>query len=48
MLLKNIDELIRRETGLPVVVAADPLSTVVIGSGKLFEDFDTLKEVLIR
>ncbi len=47
-LLKNLDELIRRETGLPVIVADDPLSTVVIGSGLVFEHFDLLKEVLVK
>jgi rod shape-determining protein MreB and related proteins len=47
-LLKNLDELIRRETSLPVVVADDPLSTVVRGSGIVFEHFDLLKDVLVR
>jgi rod shape-determining protein MreB and related proteins len=47
-LLKNIDEVIRRETGLPVIVADDPLSTVVIGSGRMFEDFEVMKHVLIK
>jgi len=47
-LLRNLDELIRRETGLPVVLADDPLSTVVVGSGKVFENFDVLQQVLIR
>jgi rod shape-determining protein MreB and related proteins len=47
-LLRNLDELIRRETGLPVIVADDPLSTVVVGSGLVFEHFDLLKEVLVR
>ncbi len=47
-LLKNIDELIRRETGLPVVLADDPLSTVVVGSGRIFENFETLKYVLVK
>jgi len=47
-LLRNLDELIRRETGLPVVLADDPLSTVVVGSGKVFENFDVLQKVLIR
>ncbi len=47
-LLRNLDELIRRETGLPVVLADDPLSTVVMGSGKIFENFDVLKQVLIQ
>jgi len=47
-LLKNLDEVIRRETGLPVVVADDPLSTVVIGSGIVFENWDMYKDVLIK
>ncbi len=47
-LLKNLDELVRRETGLPVIVADDPLSTVVVGSGMVFEHFDLLKDVLVR
>ena len=47
-LLRNIDELIRRETGLPVVLADDPLSTVVVGSGRIFDNFETLKYVLVK
>jgi rod shape-determining protein MreB len=47
-LLKNLDEVIRRETGLPVIVADDPLSTVVVGSGIIFENFSVLKDVLVR
>jgi rod shape-determining protein MreB len=47
-LLKNLDEVIRRETGLPVTVADDPLSTVVVGSGIIFENFHILKDVLVK
>jgi rod shape-determining protein MreB len=47
-LLRNLDEVIRRETGLPVVVADDPLSTVVVGSGIIFENFHVLKDVLVK
>ncbi len=47
-LLKNLDVLIRRETSLPVVVADDPLSTVVVGCGIVFENFDVLKDVLVK
>jgi len=47
-LLKNLDEVIRRETGLPVIVADDPLSSVVVGSGLVFEHFDLLKDVLVK
>ena len=38
-LLKNLDVLLREETGLPVMVCDDPISAVVLGSGKrLFHD----------
>ena len=47
-LLKNLDEVIRRETSLPVSVADDPLSTVVVGSGLVFDNFDLFKDVLIK
>jgi len=47
-LLRNLDEVIRRETSLPVAVADDPLSTVVVGSGLVFEHFDVLKDVLVK
>ncbi|MBI5571036.1 MAG: rod shape-determining protein [Desulfomonile tiedjei] len=47
-LLKNLDEVIRRETSLPVAVADDPLSTVVVGSGLVFDNFDRFKDVLIK
>ena len=47
-LLRNLDEVIRRETSLPVSVADDPLSTVVIGSGMVFENFDVLRDVLVK
>jgi rod shape-determining protein MreB len=47
-LLKNLDVLLREETGLPVMVAEDPLSCVVLGSGKALEELDTLKGVTIN
>jgi len=47
-LLRNLDEVIRRETGLPVTIADDPLSTVVVGSGIIFENFHVLKGVLVK
>jgi rod shape-determining protein MreB and related proteins len=47
-LLANLDTVIRKETGVPVNMAADPLSTVVIGSGIIFEQFDRLRDVLVR
>ena len=44
-LLKNLDTLLREETGLPVFLAEDPLSAVVIGAGKALESIDILKQV---
>ncbi len=46
-LLRNLDVLLREETGLPVMVADDPISAVVLGSGKALDHFDLLKEVTI-
>src|SRR4029077_8354893 len=39
-LLKNMDRRLREETGLLVQLAADPLSSVVLGAGKMLSDFD--------
>jgi rod shape-determining protein MreB and related proteins len=46
-LLKNLDILLKEETGLPIIIADDPLSAVVLGSGKTLENLDLLKEVSI-
>src|SRR5450432_3537190 len=46
-LLKNIDVLLREETGLPVMVCDDPISAVVLGSGKALDHMELLKEVTI-
>lgn len=46
-LLKALDQLIREETALPITVVDDPLSTVVLGSGKALDNLDILKEVTI-
>jgi len=46
-LLKNLDVLLKEETGLPIIIADDPLSAVVLGSGKILENLDLLKEVSI-
>ncbi len=47
-LLKNLDRRIREETGLPVVVAEDPLAAVVLGAGKVLEDIELLRKVAIE
>jgi len=44
-LLKNLDLLIKEETGLPIVVADDPLSAVVRGAGMALDHIDVLKKV---
>ncbi|MGR0482655.1 MAG: rod shape-determining protein [Candidatus Electronema sp. VV] len=46
-LLKNLDKLLANETGMPIIVADDPLSSVVLGSGKALDNFDILKEIAI-
>ncbi|MGI9105700.1 MAG: rod shape-determining protein [Pyrinomonadaceae bacterium] len=44
-LLKNLDRRLSIETGLPVSVAEDPLSSVVLGAGKMLSDFNLLRRV---
>ncbi|MDY0212856.1 MAG: rod shape-determining protein [Desulfuromonadaceae bacterium] len=46
-MLRNIDKLLHRETGLPVVIADEPLSCVVLGSGKILDELDLLRRVTI-
>ncbi len=47
-LLRNLDKLLQYETGLPVVLAEDPLTAVVMGSGKILDNLELLKDVTIR
>ncbi|HKR10501.1 MAG TPA: rod shape-determining protein [Pyrinomonadaceae bacterium] len=44
-LLANLDKRLRTETGLPVFIADDPLTSVVLGAGKMLSDFSLLKRV---
>jgi len=46
-LLHGLDERIRHETGMPVHVATDPLSSVALGAGKCVEEFEALQQVLV-
>jgi rod shape-determining protein MreB len=46
-LLRGLDQRIREETGMPVHIADSPLDSVVLGTGKCVEDFDTLRQVLV-
>ena len=45
-LLKNLDKRLREETGLPIIIADDPLTSVVLGSGKALENINELREVM--
>lgn len=47
-LLKNLDTRIRKETGLPVSIADDPLTSVVLGAGKMLSDFGVLRRVSLN
>jgi rod shape-determining protein MreB len=47
-LLKGLDERLRRETSLPIIVAEDPLTCVVRGSGKVLEDLHHFQKVLSK
>jgi rod shape-determining protein MreB len=46
-LLRGLESRIREETGMPVEVADNPLDSVVLGTGKCVEDFETLRQVLV-
>jgi rod shape-determining protein MreB len=46
-LLRKLDQHLQKETGLRVVVASDPLATVVMGAGKLLSDPDLLTKVAV-
>ncbi len=46
-LLKGLDELIKKETKVPVTIIDDPLTTVVRGTGLILEDLPNLQDVLI-
>ncbi|MEQ8228559.1 MAG: rod shape-determining protein [Rhodospirillales bacterium] len=45
-LLGNLDLVLRHDTGLPVSIADDPLSCVVLGTGRALEEMKRLKDVL--
>ncbi len=46
-LLKNLDQLLKNETGMPIIVADDPLSSVVLGSGQALDNLEILREIAI-
>jgi rod shape-determining protein MreB and related proteins len=46
-LLRNLDVLLREETGLPVTLADDPLTAVVMGAGKALDEASLLRDVTV-
>lgn len=46
-LLRGLDKLLNRETGMPVHIAEEPLSCVALGTGKALESIDVLKRILV-
>jgi rod shape-determining protein MreB len=47
-LLKNLDQLIKQETGLPVFLAEDPLQSVVLGTGKMLDEIALLRQISLE
>ena len=46
-LLRGLDDRLRHETGMPVHVADDPLTSVALGAGRCVEEFEALQQVLV-
>jgi rod shape-determining protein MreB len=46
-LLRGLDKRLRHETGMPVRIDENPLSSVAIGSGRCLEEFEVLQRVLV-
>ncbi|HXX40145.1 MAG TPA: rod shape-determining protein [bacterium] len=46
-LLRGLERLLAEETGMPVMITEDPLSSVVLGTGRALEEIETLKKVLV-
>ncbi len=47
-LLHNLDVILREETRLPVMIAEEPLSCVVLGTGRVLDQLELLKMVAIH
>lgn len=47
-LLKNLDILLSKETGLPFTIPEDPLTAVALGSGKALDELELLKNVMVQ
>jgi rod shape-determining protein MreB len=47
-LLRNLDTLLREQTGLPVMLADEPLEAVVMGAGKVLDEISLLRDIAIQ
>ena len=47
-LLSNLDLVLRHATGLPISIADEPLTCVALGAGRVLEEMQTLKNVMIN
>ena len=47
-LLRGLDQLVKEETGMPVHIADEPMLTVAYGAGRVLENIDVLRKVLIQ
>ncbi|OGW09364.1 MAG: rod shape-determining protein [Nitrospinae bacterium RIFCSPLOWO2_12_39_15] len=46
-MIRGLDLLLREETGLPIILAEDPLSAVALGTGKALDELELLRKVSI-
>ncbi|HAA90785.1 MAG: Rod shape-determining protein MreB [Thermoanaerobacterales bacterium 50_218] len=46
-LLRNLDRLISKETGIPVIMAEEPLYAVALGTGRVLENLQLLRRVML-
>jgi rod shape-determining protein MreB and related proteins len=46
-LLKGMDVFLREETSLPIIIAENPLNCVALGAGKILDDEEILKKVIM-
>ena len=44
-LLRNLDKRLREDTGLPLSMAENPLTSVVQGAGNMLNDFPLLRKI---
>jgi len=45
--MHGLDRYVMKGTGVPVLLPEDPLACVALGTGKAFEDFETLEDQVV-